>query len=118
MTYALIVVPFLVVAAIVTAASAIRPGFARRLRASAITAVVLVVLTAIFDNVMIAADLFTYPEHLISGIRIGLAPIEDFAYPVAAAFLVPAVRTLFAPRPVPPTHPAPPAPPAAEEGAA
>lgn len=111
MTYALIVLPFLVVAGIVTAASAMRPGFARRMRASALTAIVLVALTAIFDNVMIAADLFTYPEHLISGIRIGLAPLEDFAYPVAAAFLVPAVRTLLAPRPVPPVRSA------AEEGA-
>jgi lycopene cyclase domain-containing protein len=97
-TYTLIVVPFLIVAAIVTLATTLRPRFAARMRASALTALVLVVLTAIFDNVMIAADLFTYPEHLISGIRIGLAPIEDFAYPLAAAFLVPAIRILLTPR--------------------
>lgn len=101
MTYALLVLPFLVLAAIVTAASAIRPGFGARMRASALTALVLLVLTAIFDNAMIAADLFTYPEHLISGIRIGLAPLEDFSYPLAAAFLVPALRSLFAPRSAP-----------------
>ncbi|MBN9176014.1 MAG: lycopene cyclase domain-containing protein [Microbacterium sp.] len=120
MTYALIVLPFLAVAAIVTAASAVRPRLASRLRASALTALVLVVLTAVFDNVMIAADLFTYPEHLISGIRIGLAPIEDFAYPVAAAFLVPAARALLTPRAAPLGRPTPtPAPaPAPEEGAA
>ncbi len=96
--YGLIVIPFLIVAAIVTLATATRPRFAQRMGVSAIAAVVLVVLTAIFDNLMIAADLFTYPEDLISGIRIGLAPIEDFSYPVAAAFLVPAIRCLLTPR--------------------
>lgn len=98
MTYALLTVPFLALAAIVTCATATRPGFAHRLRASAWTALVLVALTAVFDNAMIAADLFTYPAHLISGLRVGLAPVEDFAYPVAAAFLVPAIRCLLSPR--------------------
>ena len=97
MTYAVIVVPFLAVVAVVTIASSARPGFARRMRASAVAAVVLCVLTAVFDNLMIAAGLFTYPEDLISGVRIGLAPVEDFAYPIAAAFLVPALRALFEP---------------------
>lgn len=97
MTYALLTVPFLLVATIVTLSTLTRPRFAARMRASAITALVLILLTAVFDNVMIAADLFTYPEHLISGIRIGLAPIEDFSYPLAAAFLVPAIRTLLRP---------------------
>lgn len=96
--YALLTIPFLVLTAIVTVATARRPGFAARIRASAWTALVLIILTAIFDNVMIALDLFTYPEHLISGIRIGLAPIEDFSYPLAAAFLVPAIRGLCTPR--------------------
>lgn len=101
MTYALLTVPFLVVTAVVAASTAARPGFSERMRASAWTAAALVVLTAVFDNLMIAADLFTYPEHLISGVRIGLAPIEDFAYPIAAAFLLPAVRCLLTPRPQP-----------------
>ncbi|MBS1673475.1 MAG: lycopene cyclase domain-containing protein [Actinobacteria bacterium] len=47
----------------------------------------LVLLTAVFDSLMIAAGLFTYAPDRISGIRIGLAPIEDLAYPVAAALL-------------------------------
>lgn len=99
MTYPLIVLPFVAVAAAVTLFTARRPGFGRRMAASAIAAVVLVALTAVFDNLMIAAGLFTYPETLISGLRIGLAPIEDFAYPVCAAFLVPAVFTLLEPSP-------------------
>lgn len=94
MTYALIVLPFAVVTLIVTLATVRRARFGARMAASGVAALVLVVLTAVFDNLMIAAGLFTYPEHLISGWRIGLAPIEDFAYPVCAAFLVPAVFTL------------------------
>ncbi|MEV7693391.1 lycopene cyclase domain-containing protein [Microbacterium sp. NPDC089189] len=95
MTYALIVVPFVLITAAVTLWSARRPGFGRRMRASLVAAIVLVVLTAVFDNLMIAADLFTYPETHLSGIRIGLAPIEDFSYPICAAFGVPAVLALL-----------------------
>ncbi len=97
MTYSLIVLPFAAVTAVVVLLTARRPGFGRRVAASAIAAGTLCVLTAVFDNVMIAVGLFTYPEALISGARIGLAPIEDFAYPVCAAFLVPAVFTLLSP---------------------
>jgi len=95
MTYPLIVLPFILVTAVVTAISARRPGFARRMRASVVAAVVLFALTAVFDNVMIALDLFTYPAEHLSGIRIGLAPIEDFSYPLCAAFGVPAVLALL-----------------------
>ncbi|MEV4688761.1 lycopene cyclase domain-containing protein [Microbacterium sp. LWH3-1.2] len=97
MTYILIVVPFVVLTAVVVLLTVRRPGFGRRMTASVIAAGLLVALTAVFDNVMIAAGLFTYPDALISGVRIGLAPIEDFAYPVCAAFLVPAVFTLLEP---------------------
>lgn len=95
MTYPLIVAPFLVVAAVVAVSTVRRPRFGRRMAASSIAAVALLVLTAVFDNVMIAAGLFTYPSEHLSGLRIGLAPIEDFSYPLAAAFLVPAVWTLW-----------------------
>lgn len=97
MTYPLIVVPFIMITIAVTLATARRPGFGRRMAASAVAAGILLVLTAVFDNIMIAAGLFTYPESLISGVRLGLAPIEDFAYPLCAAFLVPAVFTLLEP---------------------
>jgi lycopene cyclase domain-containing protein len=95
MTYALLILPFLAVTAVVTAISARRPGFGRRMRASAVTAVALLLLTAVFDNLMIAAGLFTYPPEHLSGLRIGLAPLEDFSYPLCAAFGIPAVLTLL-----------------------
>ncbi|MBW9118506.1 lycopene cyclase domain-containing protein [Microbacterium trichothecenolyticum] len=95
MTYSLIIVPFAVITMVVVLLTVRLPGFGRRMTASVFAAGILVALTAVFDNAMIAAGLFTYPETLISGVRIGLAPIEDLAYPVCAAFLVPAVFTLL-----------------------
>jgi len=56
-----------------------------------------------YDNLMIAAGLFTYPPEHLSGLRIGLAPLEDFSYPLCAAFLVPALFTLTSHRARKPT---------------
>jgi len=56
---------------------------------------VLCVLTAVFDNLMIAVGLFEYSAEHTSGWRIGLAPLEDFAYVLAAAVLLPAVWILL-----------------------
>jgi len=97
-TYPLIVLPFVVATIVVTLSTARRPDFGRRMRSSGLTALVLLALTLVFDNVMIAIGLFSYPEEHLSGIRIGLAPLEDFAYPLCAAFLVPALFELIAPR--------------------
>jgi lycopene cyclase domain-containing protein len=94
-TYFLINIPFVLVTVIVTLATLRRPRFGRRMAASAVAAAVLVVLTAVFDNVMIAVGLVVYPEDMLSGLRIGVAPLEDFSYPLCAAFLVPAVYTLL-----------------------
>ncbi|MDQ1083842.1 MULTISPECIES: lycopene cyclase domain-containing protein [Microbacterium] len=101
MTYPLIVLPFVVVTAAVTLATLRRPRFRERMASSGLLALVLVGLTLVFDNLMIAVDLFSYPEEHLSGLRLGLAPIEDFAYPLCAAFLVPAVFSLLSPRPSP-----------------
>ncbi|KAA0919991.1 prenyltransferase [Dietzia sp. ANT_WB102] len=53
--------------------------------------VVLLILTAIFDNIMISAGLVAYDDAVTSGVRLGVAPIEDFAYAVAVAVFVPSV---------------------------
>lgn len=66
------------------------------------TAVVLCTLTAVFDSLMIHAGLFEYAEHALIGIRIGLAPLEDFAYPLVAALLLPGLRWLLMPAPAEP----------------
>ncbi|WP_411376353.1 lycopene cyclase domain-containing protein [Arthrobacter sp. MPF02] len=68
------------------------------LAAAAGAAVVVLLLTAVFDNLMIAAGLFTYSPELISGVLVGLAPLEDFAYPVAAVLLLPSLWILLGER--------------------
>lgn len=95
MSYALLSLPFIALTIAVTTLSALRPGIGRRLATSAFAAGGLMLLTAVFDNAMIAAELFSYPSEHLLGIFIGRAPVEDFAYPLCAAFLVPAILALL-----------------------
>ena len=50
---------------------------------------IVLMLTGIFDNVMIAIGLVDYDPVHISGVKIGVAPIEDFSYTLAAALVLP-----------------------------
>ena len=56
---------------------------------------ILLVMTAIFDNVMVGVGLVGYDRRLISGAFIGVAPLEDFAYAVAAIVLLPSLWMLL-----------------------
>ncbi|MFB0837348.1 lycopene cyclase domain-containing protein [Arthrobacter sp. E44] len=89
---------FLIAALAVGTAAAIRlKGRTRKvaLAAAGWAAAVVLVLTAVFDNLMIAFGLFTYAPGMISGAKVGLAPLEDFAYPVAAVLLLPGLWILL-----------------------
>ena len=55
----------------------------------------LLIGTAIFDNAIIGFGLVAYDESKISGIKIGLAPIEDFAYSIAVVLLATSVAALM-----------------------
>lgn len=99
MTYLWLDAVFLLVAALVLAVALVRAPDRRQLVRRwwlPVTAagVVLAVLTAVFDNVMIGAGLMTYDDVHLSGLRIGLIPLEDFAYPLAGLLLLPAVWLL------------------------
>lgn len=96
MTYAGLAACFLAASALILGAAVVlrRPDRRWWLATSA-TALALVLLTVIFDNLMIAADLFRFDEAQLSGIRIGLAPLEDLAWPVAAAATLPALTLLL-----------------------
>jgi len=56
-----------------------------------ITLVGLLILTAIFDPIMIHLDLFGYNEAKILGPSFFGAPIEDFFYAIYAAAVVPLI---------------------------
>lgn len=103
MTYWLLNLGFAFTAAAVAAAFVLsarrRGGISRRKHwgaAVAATAGLLCLLTAVFDNLMIAAGFFEYSSAQISGWRVGAAPVEDFLYVLAAALLLPALWQLLA----------------------
>ncbi|MBC7725165.1 MAG: lycopene cyclase domain-containing protein [Burkholderiaceae bacterium] len=60
---------------------------------------IVLVMTAVFDNIMIGVGLVGYDRELISGVFIGIAPLEDFAYAVAAVLLLPSLWVLLGRRP-------------------
>ena len=53
------------------------------------TVAALVIMTAIFDNFIVGSGIVAYNPETLSGAFIGFAPIEDFAYTLVAAVLVP-----------------------------
>lgn len=94
MTYWALNALFLGVVAVV-ALAAVCTRRAPRWRAVGLTALAVILMTAVFDNVMIAADLFWYNPDRISGAFVGLAPLEDFAYAIAAVVLLPSLWHLI-----------------------
>lgn len=92
--------------AVLLAVLAGRRRGARWWATTAITLVVLLVLTIVFDSLMIHADLFRYDESHLTGIRLLLAPVEDLAWPLVSVLLLPALWELLGPRPTKEaTHP-------------
>ena len=97
MTYLLLNIPFVAIALAVLAIAVMR-GRAPQVRPWLIAAAVMLALTAIFDNAIIGSGLVAYDDALISGIRLGVAPVEDFAYTVAALLVIPALWHLWGTR--------------------
>ncbi|MGO2684766.1 lycopene cyclase domain-containing protein [Microbacterium sp.] len=99
MTYLLMSLPFLGVGLIVFAIGAVharRRGTVRRYFSTwAAATAALLVLTAVFDNVMMSAGFFDYGTDQIAGLRLGLMPVEDFLYPLAGALLLSGVWQLL-----------------------
>jgi len=91
-----IVLNVLVLAAVVAASWRVL----RRMRPGPVVggALVLCLLTMVFDTLMIAADLYVYAEDKILGVYLWGAPLEDFAYAIAAALAMPVLWTVLGPR--------------------
>jgi lycopene cyclase domain-containing protein len=94
MTYWLINIPFLVVAAVVLGVALGRKATPRALP-WLISAVIMMALTAVFDNAIIGSGLVAYDPQLLSGVMVGVAPLEDFAYTLAALMMIPALWHLL-----------------------
>ena len=72
----------------------------RRLRAGPITlaAAALCLLTLVFDTFMIHIGLYVYAADKILGVYLWGAPIEDFAYAIAAGIAMPVLWTVLGKR--------------------
>lgn len=95
MTYVVLSLAVLAVIAVLTVPTLRRLP----LRPLVVTALVLIVLTAVFDNIIVGLDLVAYDETKISGLRVPIAPIEDFSYTLGAVMLVPALWTWLGRKP-------------------
>ncbi len=60
-----------------------------------VTALVMLTLTLIFDNVIIGTGIVAYDQEKLLGIMLGYAPIEDFAYTLVALVLTPSLYEMF-----------------------
>lgn len=96
MTYWLLNAPFLAAVGLV-ALAAVLARRAPRWRAVGLAAIALLLLTAVFDNVLVATGIVGYDASRISGVLVGVAPLEDFAYAVAAVVLLPSLWHLLSP---------------------
>lgn len=66
---------------------------------------VVLILTIIFDNLMIAYGNVDYGEDHNLGIYLGLVPIEDLFYPIFAGLIITALWPPLKPRPQRPSRP-------------
>jgi lycopene cyclase domain-containing protein len=62
-------------------------------RAIGFTMIWMLLTTLVFDNVIIALGIVGYDSEKISGLLLGLAPIEDFAYTVVSVLAVAIIWT-------------------------
>jgi len=74
---------------------ATRERFRLKSMSCVVAVLVLLVMTAVFDNVMIGVGLVGYDVSKITRVFIGVAPLEDFSYTVGALILLPSVWSLL-----------------------
>ena len=55
----------------------------------------LMIMTAVFDNIIVLTGIVSYDESKIAGIKILAAPIEDFAYTLVLVPLIVLIRTYY-----------------------
>ena len=112
-TYALLAVPFLGVAVLVavlagtvsarrrragrpdTAAGTAARGRRTTVLTGVVAGIALLVMTCVFNNVIVGLGIVAYDPALVLGARIGLFPVEDLAYSIGAVLLLPSCWVLL-----------------------
>ncbi|MGN8048428.1 lycopene cyclase domain-containing protein [Curtobacterium sp. 22159] len=107
-TYALLALPFFAAVAVVALLAGVvsarrarsrgrRVSTGRRvaLLSGLVAGIALLVMTIVFDNVIVTLRIVAYDPALISGAKIGAIPVEDLAYSIAAIVLLPSLWVLF-----------------------
>jgi lycopene cyclase domain-containing protein len=94
LTYWALNAPFLA-AALLVALAALLARRAPLWRVLGLTAMGVLLLTAVFDNVLVGTGIVGYDAARISGAYVGVAPIEDFSYAIAAVLLLPSLWRLL-----------------------
>lgn len=89
MTYVLISLPFLLVAVAVALWRWRR--YPQQALVTGIVLAVVLVLTVIFDNLMIAFGNVAYGDAQNLGVYLGLVPVEDLFYPIFATLIITAL---------------------------
>lgn len=60
-----------------------------------LVAIALLLLTAVFDSILIFTNIIAYDDSKLLGIYIGKAPLEDFFYAVLAVIIIPVLWNRF-----------------------
>ena len=68
------------------------------LRTVLVTTAIVLAVSVIGDNFIVGTGIVEYDPTKISGLRVGVAPVEDFAYALVAGALVPVIWTLLGKR--------------------
>lgn len=89
-TYLVLNLVFMVVVGITVGVRLKRPS-----RALLATCLVLLLLTAMFDNVIVGLSVVAYDSTKILGLTLGYAPVEDFMYTLLAVILIPILWKKF-----------------------
>lgn len=69
---------------------------ASRLCYDRIPLLLLMLLTVVFDNLIVLAQIVSYDESKISGFKVLVAPLEDFAYTLVLVPLIALANSYFA----------------------
>lgn len=69
----------------------LKPWIRQPRRTTLSIALHLIVMTAVFDSLIIWLGIVAYDPAKILGLKIALAPVEDFFYAIVAAVMVPAI---------------------------